>query len=260
MRACPEICLEAVGTPWGRSPISTGAPARASARPVLRERIRVREADADNRRPTTATRRADGVHLEHEWVPRPIADLIESREPQGKQLKGGLDGWFDHLRRRRVGVRAGSSAGRARAERTARAEARVRARGRRGKDSRRENRRDCPDARAPDSMRDLRCGAKWLIEVGHPADRLVAAAADTNASMIVVGSHGSRSSLLGSVSADVSRRASCPVVVVPPGRRRPPERQTSAFRRRQATTPDPPATKPGSVATRAVSSGCELAL
>ena len=35
--------------------------------------------------------------------------------------------------------------------------------------------------------------------------------------MIVVGSHGPRSSLLGSVSADVSRRAPCPVVVVPPG-------------------------------------------
>jgi universal stress protein family protein len=35
--------------------------------------------------------------------------------------------------------------------------------------------------------------------------------------MIVVGSAGPRSSLLGSVSADVSRRAPCPVVVVPPG-------------------------------------------
>jgi hypothetical protein len=35
--------------------------------------------------------------------------------------------------------------------------------------------------------------------------------------MIVVGSHGPRSSLLGSISADVSRRAPCPVVVVPPG-------------------------------------------
>jgi nucleotide-binding universal stress UspA family protein len=58
---------------------------------------------------------------------------------------------------------------------------------------------------------------QWLVEVGHPADRLVAAAADTNASMIVVGSHGPRSSLLGSISADVSRRATCPVVVVPPG-------------------------------------------
>jgi hypothetical protein len=34
--------------------------------------------------------------------------------------------------------------------------------------------------------------------------------------MIVVGSTGPRSSLLGSISADVSRRAPCPVVVVPP--------------------------------------------
>lgn len=60
-------------------------------------------------------------------------------------------------------------------------------------------------------------GERWVVEVGHPADRLVAAAADTDASMIVVGSHGPRSSLLGSISADVSRRATCPVVVVPPG-------------------------------------------
>jgi hypothetical protein len=33
----------------------------------------------------------------------------------------------------------------------------------------------------------------------------------------VVGSRGPRSSLLGSISADISRRAPCPVVVVPPG-------------------------------------------
>jgi len=64
---------------------------------------------------------------------------------------------------------------------------------------------------------DADSGAHWLVEVGHPADRLVAAAANTNASMIVVGSHGPRSSLLGSVSADLTRRAPCPVVVVPPG-------------------------------------------
>ena len=64
---------------------------------------------------------------------------------------------------------------------------------------------------------DLDSGAAWLVEVGHPADRLVAAAEDANASMIVVGSHGPRSSLLGSISAEVSRRAPCPVVVVPPG-------------------------------------------
>jgi nucleotide-binding universal stress UspA family protein len=59
------------------------------------------------------------------------------------------------------------------------------------------------------------CGAGWLVEVGHPADRLVAAAEDEDASMIVVGSTGVRSPLLGSISAEVSRRAPCPVVVVP---------------------------------------------
>jgi nucleotide-binding universal stress UspA family protein len=64
---------------------------------------------------------------------------------------------------------------------------------------------------------DVDSGAHWQVEVGHPADRLVGAAADANASMIVVGSQGARSSLLGSVSADVSRHAPCPVVVVPLG-------------------------------------------
>src|SRR5207244_5306490 len=61
------------------------------------------------------------------------------------------------------------------------------------------------------------CGAAWLVDAGHPADRLVAVAADRDASLIVVGSRGPRSSLLGSISAEVSRRAPCPVVVVPPG-------------------------------------------
>jgi nucleotide-binding universal stress UspA family protein len=64
---------------------------------------------------------------------------------------------------------------------------------------------------------DVDCGAAWLVEAGHPADRLVAAATKAGAAMIVVGSTGPRSSLLGSISADVSRRASCPVVVVPSG-------------------------------------------
>jgi nucleotide-binding universal stress UspA family protein len=68
-----------------------------------------------------------------------------------------------------------------------------------------------------DDVTEVDCGAGWLVEVGHPADRLVAAAAAKNASLIVVGSTGPRSSLLGSTSAEVSRRAPCPVVVVPPG-------------------------------------------
>lgn len=55
----------------------------------------------------------------------------------------------------------------------------------------------------------------WTVEEGHPADRLVALAREREASFLVVGNHGPRLSLLGSVSADVSRRAPCPVVVVP---------------------------------------------
>src|SRR4051794_6805366 len=64
---------------------------------------------------------------------------------------------------------------------------------------------------------DVDSGANWAVEVGHPADRLAAVAKRREAAMIVVGSTGPRSSLLGSISADVSRRAPCPVVVVPPG-------------------------------------------
>ena len=72
-----------------------------------------------------------------------------------------------------------------------------------------------------DSAPEVDDGAHWLVDVGHPADRLVAAAEEENAALIVVGSTGPRSSLLGSISADVSRRAPCPVVVVAPGADRP---------------------------------------
>lgn len=64
---------------------------------------------------------------------------------------------------------------------------------------------------------DADSGAAWIVDAGHPADRLVEAARRMQASLIVVGSGGPRSSLLGSVSADVSRHAPCPVVVVSPG-------------------------------------------
>ena len=64
---------------------------------------------------------------------------------------------------------------------------------------------------------DVDRGAAWYVDAGHPADGLIEAARTAGASMIVVGSTGPHSSLLGSVSADVSRRAPCPVVVVPPG-------------------------------------------
>jgi nucleotide-binding universal stress UspA family protein len=80
-----------------------------------------------------------------------------------------------------------------------------------------------------DGATDLDCGAHWRVDVGHPADGLVAAAEDEQASVIVVGSTGPHSSLLGSVSADVSRRAPCPVVVVPPGADRPLANGRSGF-------------------------------
>ena len=71
--------------------------------------------------------------------------------------------------------------------------------------------------RLSEGIGDVDGGAVWLVEVGHPADRILASAAENDASLIVVGSHGPRSSLLGSISAEVARRATCPVVVVPPG-------------------------------------------
>lgn len=71
--------------------------------------------------------------------------------------------------------------------------------------------------RVSDVLSEVDNGARWLVDEGHPAERLVAAAAAEEASMIVVGSTGPRSSLLGSISAEVSKRAPCPVVVVPPG-------------------------------------------
>jgi nucleotide-binding universal stress UspA family protein len=67
---------------------------------------------------------------------------------------------------------------------------------------------DSPDVDMP--------GVEAIVEHGHPADRLVAIAGERRASFLVVGSHGPRSSLLGSISADVARRAPCPVVAVPP--------------------------------------------
>jgi nucleotide-binding universal stress UspA family protein len=57
--------------------------------------------------------------------------------------------------------------------------------------------------RLADCAPEVDCGAQWLVEVGHPADRLVAVAEREGASLIVVGSTGPRSSLLGSISADV---------------------------------------------------------
>jgi len=55
---------------------------------------------------------------------------------------------------------------------------------------------------------------------GDPAKELARAAADRKATLLVVGSRGRgavRAALLGSVSAEVTRRSHCPVLIVPPG-------------------------------------------
>jgi nucleotide-binding universal stress UspA family protein len=93
-------------------------------------------------------------------------------------------------------------------------------------------------ARVARNATEVDCGAGWRVDVGHPADRLVAVATAERASMVVVGSTGPRSPLLGSVSAEVSRRAPCPVVVVPPGA----DVTTPSGRRANDTSYDPEST------------------
>jgi nucleotide-binding universal stress UspA family protein len=58
---------------------------------------------------------------------------------------------------------------------------------------------------------------KCLREIGHPVDRIVAVAKDTQADLIILGSRGLggwSSYLLGSVSDGVLHHAHCPVLVV----------------------------------------------
>ena len=62
--------------------------------------------------------------------------------------------------------------------------------------------------------------AEQRVELGSPADRIVAIADEEDAALVVIGSRGRRdvkSALLGSVSHGVASKATCPVVIVPPG-------------------------------------------
>lgn len=74
------------------------------------------------------------------------------------------------------------------------------------------------DERAAGLLREVAAEGpgELAIASGHPADRLVELARKLGASFVVLGNRGPRSSLLGSVSAEVARRAPCPVLVVPP--------------------------------------------
>jgi nucleotide-binding universal stress UspA family protein len=62
--------------------------------------------------------------------------------------------------------------------------------------------------------------ADMRVEIGAPAERIVAIADAENAALVVIGSRGRgdvKSAILGSVSHGVSSKATCPVVIVPPG-------------------------------------------
>jgi nucleotide-binding universal stress UspA family protein len=59
----------------------------------------------------------------------------------------------------------------------------------------------------------------WVTAVGDPAHELARVAFEHDAALLVVGSRGRgplRSAMVGSVSARLTRLASCPVVIVPP--------------------------------------------
>ena len=67
---------------------------------------------------------------------------------------------------------------------------------------------------------DLADCAGEVLE-GDPADRIVAFAADQQADLIVMGTHGARGIekiLLGSVAERVLKRAACPVLIINPFR------------------------------------------
>jgi nucleotide-binding universal stress UspA family protein len=68
-------------------------------------------------------------------------------------------------------------------------------------------------------VREHGLDAELQVELGHPAERLVSAAAEHDAQLLVVGSRGRgrfMTGLLGSVSRRIARDAPCPVVVVSP--------------------------------------------
>jgi nucleotide-binding universal stress UspA family protein len=62
--------------------------------------------------------------------------------------------------------------------------------------------------------------AQWLVTLGDPAVALVEVADQRGAALVVVGSRALgpwRAAVLGSVSAEVARQASVPVIIVPSG-------------------------------------------
>lgn len=71
--------------------------------------------------------------------------------------------------------------------------------------------------RAEAHCRSRGVGPRLVVREGDPASEIVALAAEVGATLVVVGSRGRKGvvkTLLGSVSADVARRAPCSVLVV----------------------------------------------
>jgi nucleotide-binding universal stress UspA family protein len=64
---------------------------------------------------------------------------------------------------------------------------------------------------------DFKISVEHRLEEGDPIDRILAVATETNADLIVMGTHGRTGLgrlLMGSVAEPVLRRATCPVVTV----------------------------------------------
>ncbi len=68
--------------------------------------------------------------------------------------------------------------------------------------------------RAREQLLRRQVTARYLEPCGHPAKEVVEAARAIGADLVVVGRRGALSRVLGSVSADVVRRAPCDVLVV----------------------------------------------
>jgi universal stress protein A len=72
------------------------------------------------------------------------------------------------------------------------------------------------DALIPDEAR-VWSRPSWKVAIGTPHREIVAAAADMNADLIVIGVHGRNTldvTLFGSTTNQVVRRAPCPVLTI----------------------------------------------
>ena len=70
---------------------------------------------------------------------------------------------------------------------------------------------------AKEKMKDFKGKAEFLLEVGHPSERIIAVSKEKACTSIVIGSRGLSGIaefFLGSVSSKVSQYAAVPVLIV----------------------------------------------